>query len=105
MQDLIDRLHEFANHDFPVPEVSTYLETYQFTEMDRERYTFFEDTFYTRNLVFRDKHFEILVLFPTFFTYIFVEMIFLRHDLKNLKLFFQQLKLVVQVLFSHLSFF
>jgi cysteine dioxygenase len=62
MQDLIDRLHEFANHDFPVPEVSTSLESYQFTEMAREMYTFFEDTFYTRNLVFRDKHFEILVL-------------------------------------------
>ncbi len=62
MQDLIDKLHEFAEQDFPVAEVSSYLESYKFFDNDRNRYTFFNDDFYTRNLVFRDVHFEILVL-------------------------------------------
>lgn len=62
MQGLIDKLHEFAELDFPIPEVSAYLQSYKFHEDDQKKYSFFEDKFYTRNLVFRDKHFEILVL-------------------------------------------
>jgi len=62
MQNLINKLHEFAKQDFPVPEVSAYLESYDFQDNDRKRFRFFEDAFYTRNLVFRDMHFEILVL-------------------------------------------
>ncbi len=35
MQDLINKLHEFANQDFPASEVSAYLESYDFQDNDR----------------------------------------------------------------------
>ena len=62
MKDLIHNLHKFAEKDFPVPEVSTYLQTYELKKNDREKFTFFHDSSYTRNLVYRNKYFEILVL-------------------------------------------
>ena len=62
MKDLIDKLHEFAKQDFPVADVTAYLEAYEFKMDDREKYCFFENKFYTRNLVFRDELFEILVI-------------------------------------------
>ena len=62
MKDLIDQLSIFAKKDFPIPEVSSYLKTYSFTTKNCEKYTFFEENYYTRNLVFRNKNFEILVL-------------------------------------------
>ena len=62
MQDLIRNLHKFAEKNFPVPEISSYLKTYKLNNKDREKFTFFHDSFYTRNLVYKDEHFEILIL-------------------------------------------
>ena len=41
MKDLIDKLHEFAKQDFPVADVTAYLEAYEFKMDDREKYCFF----------------------------------------------------------------
>lgn len=62
MQNLIDKLHEFSKHDFPIPEVTSYLENFNLLEKYREKYSFFNNAFYTRNLIFRDKNFEIILL-------------------------------------------
>ena len=62
MKDLIDQLSIFSKKNFPVPEVSKYFKSYNFKKEDCDKYTFFEDNCYTRNLVYRNKDFEILVL-------------------------------------------
>ena len=62
MQNLIDKLHEFSKHDFPVPEVTSYLQNFNLSERNHKQYSFFDNRYYTRNLIFRDEHFEIILL-------------------------------------------
>tara|TARA_B100001996_G_scaffold380467_1_gene367960 strand:+ start:1314 stop:1832 length:519 start_codon:yes stop_codon:yes gene_type:complete len=62
MDDLIQRLKIFSENDFPVFEVSEYLKNYSLSNEDKKKYCYFENDIYTRNLVFRNDTFEVLLL-------------------------------------------
>ena len=62
MDDLIQRLKRFSENDFPVSSVSKYLKDYRLSVDDKKKYCFFKDDKYTRNLVFKNDTFEVLLL-------------------------------------------
>ena len=62
MKDLIQNLKEFAELDFPIKKVSSYLKSYQLSEKHKLKYCHFSKNSYTRNLVFRNKSFEVIFL-------------------------------------------
>ena len=62
MKDLIHNLQKFARLDFPVDKVTNYLRQYKLLEKDKSKYCHFNEKKYTRNLVYKDEHFEILFL-------------------------------------------
>ena len=62
IKTIIDRLNKFARQDFPVPEVSSYLQHLSFNEKELNKYSLHKDNSYTRNLVYRDADFELLVI-------------------------------------------
>jgi len=62
IETLINDLRQFAKEDFPVDEVSTYLEKISLNDKELKKYSLFEEKFYTRNLIHREKDFEIMVI-------------------------------------------
>jgi cysteine dioxygenase len=62
MKSLIKKLKMFAEQNFPVAEVSSYLTDLDIPREKLEKYCHFNDGFYTRNLVHKERDFEILVI-------------------------------------------
>ena len=62
IETLINELKSFARKDFPVPEVSNYLQNLVINDNSLKQYTFLSKKFYTRNLIHREKDFEILLI-------------------------------------------
>tara|TARA_B100000579_G_scaffold316480_1_gene266047 strand:- start:1895 stop:2416 length:522 start_codon:yes stop_codon:yes gene_type:complete len=62
MQELIHKLKEFAKHDFPVPEVSSYLLKLNIDQEDSRKYLLRKDNHYTRNLIHKERDFEIMII-------------------------------------------
>ena len=62
MKDLIQKLKLYAKKDFPINEVSNFIYNYKLNKEDLLKYSFFDKSIYTRNLVFRNNDFEILFL-------------------------------------------
>ena len=62
MKSLIKKLKMFAEQNFPVAEVSSYLTDLDIPREKLEKYCHFNDGFYTRNLVHKEREFEILVI-------------------------------------------
>ena len=62
VNELITRLTDFAEKDFPVERVSSYLQSLPLNHKSLKKYIFFRKNFYTRNLIHREKDFEILTI-------------------------------------------
>ena len=62
MDDLIQKLNIFSEKILPVSEVSKFLKNYRVSDEDIKKYCFFQDHVYTRNLVFKNESFEVLLL-------------------------------------------
>ena len=62
VNELIIRLTDFAEKDFPVERVSSYLQSLPLNHKSLKKYIFFRKNFYTRNLIHREKDFEILTI-------------------------------------------
>ena len=62
MKSLISDLKLYAQQDFPVPEISTYLSTFELQKNVLNEYVSFKTEKYARHLVHKDKDFEILVV-------------------------------------------
>ena len=62
MKDLIKKLKFFAEKNFPIKEVTNYLNNYSPKNRELLKYCHFNNKIYTRNLVFKNKDFEILIL-------------------------------------------
>ena len=59
---VIDKLKEFSKKDFPVPEVSSYLLDLNIDQEELKKYLLRADDHYTRNLIHRDRDFEIMII-------------------------------------------
>ena len=59
---LISNLRKFAKQDFPITEVSNYLQNLNINDKSLKKYTFLEKNFYTRNLIHRENDFEIMLI-------------------------------------------
>ena len=62
IETLIIDMRKFAKKNFPVTEVSTYLKKLSLNDRELKKYSLFEENFYTRNLIHREKDFEIMVI-------------------------------------------
>ena len=62
IQKLISSLQRFAKEDFPVDKVSKYLQNLSLNHNSLNKYAFYKKEFYTRNLIYREKNFEILLI-------------------------------------------
>ena len=62
MNLLIKKLNNFSELDFPVKQVSNFLKDYSVSALDKKKYEHYNDNNYTRNLVYKDKKFEILIV-------------------------------------------
>ncbi|MBA66103.1 MAG: hypothetical protein CMG55_09920 [Candidatus Marinimicrobia bacterium] len=62
IEKLIYDLKNFAKQDFPIPEMSNHLQNLNINDNSLKKYTFIEKKFYTRNLIHREKDFEILLI-------------------------------------------
>jgi len=62
MKALIHDLKQFAQQDFPVPEITSYLSHYKLSEGTLDDYVKFKEEKYTRHLVHKDEDFEILIV-------------------------------------------
>ena len=62
MKLFINSLAAFSDQDFPVDEVSSFIQNSQFLEENIKQYSHFSKDCYTRNKIYRDKNFEILLL-------------------------------------------
>ena len=62
MESLIKNIKMFAEQNFPVEEVSSYLFNLDIPREKLENYCHFNNGFYTRNLVHKERDFEILVV-------------------------------------------
>ena len=62
MESLIKNMKMFAERNFPVEEVSSYLINLDIPQNKLEKYCHFNNGFYTRNLVHKEKDFEILIV-------------------------------------------
>ncbi|MGH9341359.1 MAG: cysteine dioxygenase [Acidobacteriota bacterium] len=58
----IEKLNEFAVEDFPVREVHRFFQDVSFAPGELERYEFYRDGQYTRNLIHKSKEFELLLI-------------------------------------------
>ena len=58
MESLIKNMKMFAERNFPVEEVSSYLINLDIPPNKLEKYCHFNNEFYTRNLVHKEKDFE-----------------------------------------------
>ena len=59
---LINDLKIFAKDNFHVETVSSYLKYLNLSEKDLEKYDHRDETTYTRNLIHREKDFEIMLV-------------------------------------------
>ena len=62
MESLIKNIQMFAKQNFPVAEISSYLIDLDIPQEKLEKYCHFNTGFYTRNLVHKERDFEILVV-------------------------------------------
>ena len=62
VNELILRLKKFAKQDFPVHQVSNYLKSLPLNDKSLKKYVLFRNEFYTRNLIYKEKNFEILAI-------------------------------------------
>ncbi len=62
VESLINNLKEFSKQNFPIPEVSSYLQNLSINDPALEKYCLLEEKFYTRNLIHRETDFEIMVI-------------------------------------------
>ena len=62
LNTVIDKLKEFSKEDFPVPEVSSYLLNLNIDQEELKKYLLRADDHYTRNLIHRDRDFEIMII-------------------------------------------
>ena len=62
VDELILRLKKFAKQDFPVHQVSNYLKSLPLNDKSLKKYVLFRNEFYTRNLIHKEKNFEILAI-------------------------------------------
>jgi len=60
MNDLIKNLDDFVSENFPVDKVTSFLTDFNLKPEIIEKYCFFKDDKYSRNLVYKDEHFELL---------------------------------------------
>ena len=62
IKKLIYDLKNFAKQDFPITEVSNFLQNLKLNDKSLKKYAFIKKNFYTRNLIHREKDFEILLI-------------------------------------------
>ena len=62
LNTVINKLKEFSKEDFPVPEVSSYLLDLNIDQEELKKYLLRADDHYTRNLIHRDRDFEIMII-------------------------------------------
>ena len=62
IKPFINSLAAFSNKDFPIYEVSSLIQNSQFSEENIEQYSYFSKDCYTRNKIYKDKNFEVLLL-------------------------------------------
>ena len=62
MNDLIRILNDFVFENFPVDKVTSFLTDYDLKPEVIEKYCFFKDDKYSRNLVYKDEHFELFIV-------------------------------------------
>jgi predicted metal-dependent enzyme (double-stranded beta helix superfamily) len=62
MNDLISQLKKYALEDYPIPLVTEFLNDYKLPDQELKNYLHFKDNKYARNLVYKDKDFEILIV-------------------------------------------
>ncbi len=59
-EDLVEGLKRFEEHLITKEAVRAFLEATQLSPEALRQYTFFKDDFYTRNLIYRDRLFEVI---------------------------------------------
>ena len=62
MDTLINDLRIFTEQNFPVTKVTSYLRSLDLQKEQLEKYCYFNRDFYTRNLVHKEKGFELMVV-------------------------------------------
>ena len=62
VDDFIEGLKSLERETITTPLVRSFMDSTRVTADELQPYTFFNDKFYTRNLVFRDKIFEVMVI-------------------------------------------
>ena len=62
LNTVINKLKEFSKEDFPVPEVSSYLLNLNIDQEELKKYLLRADDHYIRNLIHRDRDFEIMII-------------------------------------------
>ena len=62
LNSLVKKLKYFAKHNFPVEEVSSLLKKIVIEDHDYKKYNFVLNDRYTRNLIYKDHDFELLLL-------------------------------------------
>ena len=62
MNTFIESLKKYSESDFPVEEVSTFIMNSYISKNSLTKYKYFSKKTYTRNQIYKDKYFEILML-------------------------------------------
>ena len=62
MEYLIDKLNHFNKSNFPVDRVTKFLENKTLNQSEISDYALFKNEKYSRNLVYKDKDFEVLIV-------------------------------------------
>ena len=62
MNIFIESLKKYSESDFPVEEVSTFIMNSYISKNSLTKYKYFSKKMYTRNQIYKDKYFEILLL-------------------------------------------
>ena len=62
MKTFIQSLKKYSELDFPVNEVSSFVMKSNISKDSLTRYEYFNKKMYTRNRIYKDNHFEVLLL-------------------------------------------
>ncbi len=62
IHELAEGLKQLADHEFDCEGVYDFLSGHQVTAESIEKYLFWSDNFYTRNLVYKDERFEMMII-------------------------------------------
>ena len=62
IKSLINSLEKFSKEDFPIQEVSSTILDHQISEENIKKYSYFSEDCYTRNKIYKNKNFEVLLL-------------------------------------------